>query len=76
MKKLMYIELGVLALLLVVAVVVCFSLSGPVFTPDAIVNTTTNQTEASTTETTVFVPVWNTYPASRQLLAPQYFVYD
>ena len=76
MKKLMYIELGVLALLLVVAVVVCFSLSGSVFTPDATANTTTNQTEASTTETTVFVPVWNTYPASRQLLAQQYFVYD
>ena len=76
MKKLMYIELGVLALLLVAAIIVCFSLSGPVFAPDATVNTTTNQTEASTTETTVFVPVWNTYPASRQLLAQQYFVYD
>lgn len=75
MKKLMYIELGVLALLLVVAVVVCFSLSTPAFAPDTSVSTT-NETEASTTETTVLVPVWNTYPASRQLLAQQYFVYD
>ena len=74
MKKLMYIELVVLALLLVVAVIVCFSLSRPVFAPDT--PSTTNNTEASTTETTVFVPVWNTYPADRQLLAQQYFVYD
>lgn len=75
MKKLMYIELGVLALLLVVAVVVCFSLSTPAFAPDTSVSTT-NETEASTTETTVFVPAWNTYPADRLLLAQQYFVYD
>lgn len=76
MKKLMYIEIGVLALLLVAAVVVCFSLSTPTFAPDTPISTTTSETEVSTTETTVFVPVWNTYPASRQLLAQQYFVYD
>lgn len=76
MKKLMYIELCVLALLLVTAVIVCFSLSRPVFAPDTSISTTTNETEVSTTETTVFVPAWNTYPANRQLLAQQYFVYD
>lgn len=76
MKKLMYIELAVLALLLVVAVIVCFSLSAPAFSPDSTLGNTTGETEASTTETTVFVPTWNTYPANRQLLAQQYFVYD
>ena len=76
MKKLMYIELGVLALLLVTAVIVCITLSGPAFAPDTSAGTTTGETEASTTETTVFVPAWNTYPADRLLLAQQYFVYD
>ena len=76
MKKLMYIELGVLALLLVAAVIVCITLSGPAFAPDTSAGTTTGETEASTTETTVFVPAWNTYPADRLLLAQQYFVYD
>ena len=76
MKKLMYIELVVLALLLVAAVIVCICLAGPVFAPEATDHTTTNETEPSTAETTAFVPVWNTYPESRQLLAQQYFVYD
>lgn len=76
MKKLMYIELCVLALLLVVAVIVCFSLARPALTPDPAITTTTGETEVSTTETTDFVPAWNTYPADRQLLAQQYFVYD
>ncbi len=37
---------------------------------------TTNPTTVPTTAPTVFVPTWNTYPADRQLLAQQYFVYD
>jgi len=79
MKKLMYLELGVLAVLLVVAIIVCSTLTTPVFSPDTLQNdnsTTTQSTDASTTETTAFVPTWNTYPVTRQLLAQQYFVYD
>ncbi len=75
MKKLMYIEVGVLALLLIAAVIVCICLAVPSVPPEASAGTT-GETEPSTTETTVFVPAWNTYPASRQLLAQQYFVYD
>ncbi len=74
MKKLIYVELVALALLVVVAILACFSLSRPAVAPDTSAGTT--NTQASTTETTAFVPAWNTYPANRQLLAQQYFVYD
>lgn len=79
MKKLLYLEVGILAALLIVAIIVCSTLSTPTFGSDALQDHSpaTNQTDSTpATETTVFVPTWNTYPASRQLLAQQYFVFD
>ena len=78
MNKILYLELGLLALLLVVALIFCFTLAKPAFAPDSLETgiSTTQSTDVSTTETTVFVPIWKTYPADRQLLAQQYFVYD
>ena len=80
MKKLMLLELSVIAILLVVAIFVCATLTKPAFSPGSMENNTTanstGRTEPSTTETTEPGPTWNTYPADRQLLAQQYFVYD
>lgn len=83
MKKLMFLELGVLAVLLIAAIIVCSSLAKPAFSPDGIQagnstasESTDESTDESSEETTQFVPTWNTYPADRQLLAQQYFVYD
>ena len=79
MKKLMYIELAVLAVLVVVAIIACATLTKPTFSPDSLEtsgNATTESTTAPTTEATEPAPTWKTYPADRQLLAQQYFVYD
>ena len=82
MKKLMLLELSVIAVLLIVAIIVCSTLAKPVFNPTSIQTpgpseSTGQSTEASTTRTTTAPqPTWNTYPADRQLLAQQYFVYD
>ncbi len=78
MKKLMYIEIGVLAALIIAAIIACATLAKPAFSPDNLqsTNNTTETTGAPTTETTEPAPTWNTYPADRQLLAKQYFVYD
>ena len=83
MKRMMYLELAVLAVLLIAAVIVCATLPEPVFAPGSLQNTPqasaptgSEPSESSPTEPTVFVPTWNTYPADRKLLAQQYFVYD
>ena len=78
MKKLMYLELGVIAALVIVAIIACMTLTKPTFSPDDLQNTgaATETTGEPTTETTEPAPTWNTYPADRQLLAKQYFVYD
>lgn len=79
MKKLMILELTVLAVLLVVSVLVCSRIAVPTLAPEVTLDTsdtTPEPTDTSTTQTTVFTPSWNTYPADRQLLAQQYFVYD
>ena len=81
MKKLMALELGALALLLIVSIAVCGNLAAPVFGQDTFLPPAMEDTYGSsaanpTTEPTEFVPTWNTYPADRQLLAQQYFVYD
>ncbi len=81
MKKLMALELGVLAVLLVAAIIVCSYLTSPAFSPDYIytggnANTPGDSTGESRTEQTEFVPSWKTYPEDRELLAEQYFVYD
>lgn len=83
MKKLILLELGVLALLLVVAIIVCCTLPKPAFAPDDLagdIQGSTGNATADPTDTTPaptdFVPTWSTYPADRQLLCQQYFVYD
>ena len=80
MKKILCIEIGVLAVLAVVAVIVSITLNMPAFSPDSLQQTvTTAPTEATpapTTPPTEPAPTWKTYPQDRQLLARQYFVYD
>lgn len=79
MKKLMILELAVLAVLLIVAALVCSRIAQPVLAPEVTLGTSDNApepTETTTTPTTEFTPSWNTYPLDRQLLAQQYFVYD
>lgn len=83
MKRLMFFELAVLAVLLIAAVIACANFAEPVFGPDSLQNATepsvpagTEPTQTTVTEPTVFVPTWNTYPEDRKLLAQQYFVYD
>lgn len=83
MKKLIYIELVALAALIIAAVIACAGITVPTFAPDNLQSTdsittdSTGETTGETTEaTTEPAPTWNTYPADRQLLAKQYFVYD
>lgn len=84
MKKLILLELGVLALLLIAAIIVCCTFPRPAFAPDDLAgnvqestgDATGNATENVTTAPTDFIPTWSTYPADRQLLCQQYFVYD
>lgn len=79
MKKLMILELSVLAVVLIVAIVACSYFASPAFSPDALYTGYTGSTQASDiTSVTLsgFAPSWQTYPADRELLAKQYFVYD
>lgn len=75
MKKLMYVELGVLAAVLIVAILACSYLMSPAFSPDGLYagNNNVNITLATKSEPTI---TWNTYPDDRQITAQQYFVYD
>ena len=78
MKKIMIIEIAVLALVVIGALVVCMNLTQPTLAPEATTQATTlpPETTQKPTETTEPEPTWLTHPASRQLLAQQYFVYD
>ena len=83
MKRLMILELAVLAVLLVAAVIVCIQFPAPVFAPDSLETPpsstdtpTTTPTTPPTTAPTEIIPTWKTYPEDRKLLAQQYFVYD
>lgn len=81
MKKLIFLELAVLAVLLVAVIIICANFTAPAFSPSEPENTgsmSTNDSSASSTpeSSSGFVPSWNTYPADRKLLAQQYFVYD
>ena len=77
MKRLMFWELVVLAVLLIATLVVLFTLPNPkTATPlgpspsgDASATTATQAADR-------FIPTWNTYPKDRVLFAQQYFVYD
>ena len=80
MKKILCIEIGVLAVLAVIAVIVSISLNMPAFSPDSlqqpVTTAPTQTTPAPTPPPTEPAPTWKTYPEDRQLLARQYFVYD
>lgn len=83
MKRLMLLEVAVLAILLAAAVIVCANFPAPAFAPGSLekptdppTTSTTEPTVTPTTAPTEFVPTWNTYPADRKLTAQQYFVYD
>ena len=80
MKKILCIEIGVLAVLAVIAVIVSITLNMPAFSPDSlqqpVTTAPTQTTPAPTPPPTEPAPTWKTYPADRELLARQYFVYD
>ncbi len=77
MKKLIYLVSAALAVLVVITIINCATTTKPTFSPeDMQTSAPTETTGEPTTETTEPAPTWNTYPADRQLLARQYFVYD
>lgn len=83
MNKVIIAEIAVLAVLLIVAVILCSTLlagpSQPAISPSPEVSNTGETTDAAsqaTTEQTEPAPTWMTLPSDRQLLAKQYFVYD
>ena len=80
MKKIMYIEIAILAVVLVVAIIACAAMTAnpplPVTTENTTEPVTTEITTEPTTETTEPGPTWMVPAADRQLLAQQYFVYD
>lgn len=73
MKRLMFWELVILAVLVIATVVILVTFPKPDLSlsasGDPIATTGPQPTEP-------FIPTWNTYPDDRQLLAQQYFVYD
>ncbi len=78
MKKLIFLEMAVLSVLLVVAVLISARLDQPTFSQgDLSASSNATDTIGSTeTEAVQTGPTWNTYPEDRQLTARQYFVYD
>ena len=80
MKKLILLELSVFALLFAVAIFICCRIPAATFAPDDLSDHLQGSVGTTPTESTIapteFVPTWNTYPADRQLLCQQYFVYD
>ena len=85
MKKIMYIEIAVIIVLLIVSITVCAHVTRnrPADLPDLPQSESTptnapveNTTEPSAEPTEAPGPTWMTVPAGRQLLAQQYFVYS
>jgi len=78
MKKLIFLEMAVLSVLLVVAVLISAKRDQPTFSQGNISasSNATDTTESAQTETVEASPTWNTYPEGRELTARQYFVYD
>ena len=72
MKKIIVFEVVILAILLVIAVAINGNQASPAPVQTDPVETTTI---APTTEAVLQI-TWKTYPASRELTAKQYFVYD
>ncbi len=78
MKKLIFLEMAVLSVLLVVAVLISARQDQPTFSQGNISasSNATDTTEETQTEAAQTGPTWNTYPEDRQITAKQYFVYD
>ncbi len=86
MKKLLILEIAVLAVLVIVSIVVCSGLDRGPYVPalatDPSDSDTTTQvlppetSQETTQETTEPEPTWMTLPAGRSLTCQQYFVYD
>lgn len=83
MNKVILAEIAVLLVLVIVAGCMFASLlkedAAPAISNDPVVESGAEQTVASseaTIETTEPAPTWMTFPASRQLVAKQYFVFD
>ena len=81
MKKIIYAEIAVMALILAVAMAVTAGLSRQTFSPDVPQaeepsTTQTSPSEQTTQSPTQWEPGWKTFPEDRRLLATQYFVYD
>ena len=75
MRKWYLLEIGILAVVLVAAIIACGWLASTAFAP-APVETTPSTTETVETTETEHQPTWMTFPADRQLTAKQAFVYD
>ncbi len=84
MKKLLRIEIAVLAVVLLTVLVIGI-VKGPSAPTASVTDPTTEPTTPTTAPTTPptgplfpedFVPTWNTYPDDRDVRARQYFVYD
>lgn len=73
MKRLMFWEVVILAVLLVATIIVLATFPNPKLAP-TLSGSATATTEPQPTEP--FIPTWNTYPKDRELFAQQYFVYD
>jgi len=82
MRKLLILEICILAFVVVGAIVACILLSKPAFSPDTLeMQSFATDSAGDTfsdlpTQTEAPEPTWNVYPADRELLAQQYFVYD
>lgn len=89
MKKLIFLEMIVLSILLVVAVMLPAQEHTPTFSPETLAASsaatdtseetqveTTTHTDATQTDSTQVDATQNTLPEDRQLTAKQYFVYD
>ena len=75
MKKWLFLEIFILAALIVIAIAVCSKLNTPAYAPDP-VQTTGAPAETTPPTTEEPAPTWMTLPEDRVLTAQQYFVYD
>lgn len=76
MKKILVLEILLLALILIVAVWACIAISGNEKTPPETTPATTTAPAETTAETTEAIPVWMQVGSNNTITAQQYFVYD
>ncbi len=76
MKKILALEIILLAVILIVAVWACITISGDGKTPTETTPATTTAPTETTVETTEAIPVWVQVGQKNSITAQQYFVYD